>query len=167
MTTFPPTLRQVTLLALIMLVPLGVSIAAVSHSASTPTMVILGVVLLVFLAILFFVASRHSVEVGPERLTVRHSLYTFSIDRRAINAAKVQQLRTNGCLGLAVRTNGIAAFGYLSGWFRTSDGSRAFCAVSHGPLYLVTLDGSPDCRYLALSGNADVAGKIEAWAAAK
>ena len=165
MTSFPPTSRQVTLLALLMLVPLGILIAAVARSAETPTMVILGLVLLVFIAILFFVASRHTVDVGPRRLTVRHSLYTLDIERCTITAAKVQQVRTTNCLGLAVRTNGIAAFGYLSGWFRTNDSSRIFCAVSQGPLYLVTFEGNPDCRQLALSANADIAGKIEAWTA--
>lgn len=167
MSTFPPSLRQVALLALIMLAPLGVAIAAVARSASTPTLVILGGVLLIFIGILYFVTARHTVEVRPGRLIVRHSLYTLAIDRSAVSAVKVQQVRTNGCLGLAVRTNGIAAFGYLSGWFRTGDSSRAFCAVSQGPLYLVTLEGNPDCRYLALSADADVARQVEAWAAAK
>jgi len=165
MTTFPPSLRQVALLALIMLAPLGIAIAAVARSASTPTLVILGIVVMVFVVILYFVTARHTVEVRRERLIVRHSLYTLAIDRSAISAAKVQQVRTNNCLGLAVRTNGIAAFGYLSGWFRTGDSSRTFCAVSQGPLYLVTLEGNPDCRYLALSADAGIAAKIEAWAA--
>lgn len=164
---FPPSSRQVWLLALIMLLPLGIAIAIVSRSAAPPVLAILGAALLVLVVILFFVMSRHTVEVGPERLTVRHSLYTLSIDRSAVSAAKIQQVRTISCLGLAVRTNGIAGFGYRSGWFRTNDSSRAFCAVSQGPLYLVTFEGFADCRQLALSANADIAGKIAAWAGAK
>lgn len=164
---FPPSARQVALLALIMLAPLGIAMAAISRTASTPALVILGIALLVLAAILVFVMARHSVEVSPERLTVKHSLYTLAVERRAVGTVKIQQVRTIGCLGLAVRTNGIAAFGYLSGWFRTRDGSRAFCAVSQGPLYLVTFEGQAECRQLALSASPDIAAKIEAWAAAK
>jgi len=165
--SFPPSPRQVWLLALIMLAPLGVAIAAVSRSAAPPVLVILAAALLVLVAILYFVMTRHTVEVDAQRLTVRHSLYTLSIERGAVGTAKIQAVRTVGCLGLAVKTNGIAAFGYRSGWFRTNDGSRAFCAVSQGPLYLVTFEGYADCRQLGLSANADIAGKIEAWANAK
>jgi len=165
--TLPPSMRQVMLLALILITPLALVIAAMSHSGVNTAEFVLGALIAGFLVLLYFVVTRHAVEISPERLTVRHSIYTVAIERSAISAAKVQQVRTAGCLGLAVRTNGIAAFGYLSGWFRTGDSRRAFCAVSQNPLYLVTFEGNPDCRQLALSADADVARQIEAWAAAK
>ena len=67
-------------------------------------------------------------------------------------------------IGLALRTNGVAGFGYLSGWFRRVGNEKIFCAVSQGPLWLLTFEGSAGCRQLALSASAETVRRIEEWA---
>jgi hypothetical protein len=164
---FPPSPRHVVLLSLILFAPLALSFAGVWFAAPKPGQVppVLGVLLLVFAAIIVLVARRHSIEISPQRLTVRHSAYTARIERSEVAALSVQEVATAGQLGLVTRTNGIAAFGYLSGWFRRTGNGSTFCAVSHGPLYLVTFEGSAKCKHLALSASPDVARRIAAWAA--
>jgi hypothetical protein len=164
---FPPSPRHVLLLALILFAPLALSLAALWFAAPRPGQapLVLEIVLLAFAAIIVAVARRHSVEIAPDRLTVRHSLYTARIARSDVASLSVQELAAPHQLGLALRTNGIAAFGYLSGWFRRAGGGRTFCAVSRGPLYLVTFEGGARCKYLALSASPELARRIAAWAA--
>jgi hypothetical protein len=164
-TDYPPSLRQLLLLALILFTPLVFTFWAMSRSAPQPgALATVGVVTVGFMAILYFVAARHAVDVTPERLTIRHSVYTLKIERSQVTGVSVRQADSVARLGLAIRTNGIAAFGYYSGWFRRSGNHKVFCAVSQGPLYLLDFEGSAKCRQLALSASPETIRRIEDWA---
>ncbi|HEY5798993.1 MAG TPA: hypothetical protein VIT92_02175, partial [Burkholderiaceae bacterium] len=148
--------------------PLALTFGAVwTQSASLAVMPLLLLTLLAFIAIIAAVARRHAVEIQAAQLTVRHSLYTFSIKRSEVDAVSVIELADPGQLGLSIRTNGIAAFGYLSGWFRRGSSGRTFCAIAKGPLYLVSFEGRASCKHLALSANPELASAIAAWAPAQ
>lgn len=160
----PPSPRQLWLLALVLFAPLALTIwLTLATSAKTGALVTVGAVLAVFIVIFCCILWRYSVEVTPERLTVRHSLYTFSLARSDVTAVSVQELASPAQLGLVLRTNGIAGFGYLSGWFRRVGNHKAFCAVSQGPLWLLTFDGNASCRQLALSASPEVIRSIQQW----
>jgi hypothetical protein len=110
-------------------------------------------------------AKRHAIEITQDALVIRHSFYTLAIERHAVQAVQARAVSSMDELGLSTRTNGIAAFGYLSGWFRGVRGERIFCACSQWPVYLITFDGRTRCRQLALSTTPEIARNIEVWAA--
>jgi hypothetical protein len=156
--------QQMAWLALLMIAPVALTFAIVflsqpaKASAAAP---ILGATLFIVSGIFFAIVLRHAVEIDRAALTVRHSLYTLTIDRSDVT--DVRPLRSLKELGLSTRTNGVAAFGYLSGWFQRARGERTFCAVSALPAYLITLkEGSP-CRHLAVSAGPELARSIESW----
>ncbi|WP_374580047.1 hypothetical protein [Pseudoduganella sp.] len=164
-TASPPSSRQVSLLALILFAPLSLTAWALLATSPKPAgLATVAVIAVGFVAILYFIVARHAVELTPSRLKVKHSLYTFSLERSEVSALRVSELASADQIGLALRTNGVAGFGYLSGWFRRVGNEKIFCAVSQGPLWLLTFEGSAGCRQLALSASAETVRRIEEWA---
>lgn len=171
----PVSSRQMLYLALVIALPLVFSLAVLAWAPPKPgqspsaSIVAAGIVAAVALGLLgLFVAmmKRHAIEITRETLVVRHSLYTLSIERASVTAVSVQEVASVNQLGLSTKSNGIAAFGYFSGWFRAARGEPVFCAISARPLYLITFEGSTPCRQLAISTSLDVANRIAEWGAA-
>lgn len=173
MNNLPTSRRQLLSLALVLLVPVLLSLALVCWAPPKPgqtpadTLIaagIAGLVLMLMAAILAACALRHGIGITPEVLTVKHSMYTLKLARAAVTSATVRELPSMDAAGLAIRKNGTALFGYYSGWFWGTRGALVFCAVSTHPIYLVTFEGSAACRQLVLSASPEVARRIAAWA---
>lgn len=127
--------------------------------------IVLAVVLLL-IGIFLATARRHVIEVTPDKLVVKHSLYTLVVQRSEVSGVRIRQITSMDQLGLSTRKNGIAAFGYFSGWFWGAHGKLMFCALSKLPVQLISFDTKGACKYLALSADAEMAHMIEQWAAA-
>ncbi len=165
-------LGQLVGIALLMGVPVGIaayllmqkSRARVADTGWDPGMMIVAMTVLLIVSVCGAMILRRSIELYPDALTVRHSYYTLKIARKDVSAVEVTELQAVGELGLTLKTNGVAAFGYLSGWFRTRTGAKIFCAVSARPLYLVTFTSTRlDCAMLALSCSSAMAEKLRRW----
>ncbi|KAB8044627.1 hypothetical protein [Janthinobacterium aquaticum] len=65
-------------------------------------------------------------------------------------------------IGLSIK-NGVAAFGYYSGWFWGRHGELIFCALSKSPVYLVKFDGASKCRQLEISASPEMIRDIKQW----
>ncbi|MRV74969.1 hypothetical protein GJ700_24960 [Duganella sp. FT92W] len=170
----PVSLRQVLYLALTMFVPLLFTVALVSFAPTKPdataasklvAMAIVGTVVLGLIGVLVSTIRRHVVEMTQDSLVVKHSVYTLVVERREIAGIRIRQITSMDQLGLSTRKNGIAAFGYFSGWFWGLHGDIMFCAMSKWPVQLISFEGDVKCRHLALSADSELARKIEAWAA--
>ena len=169
----PVSLKQLLYLALLIFFPLAISAAVVVWAPSKPghggsdtllALAIVGAIAAVLIAVLLVAARRHAVEISGEGLVVRHSVYTLALERSEVESAKARAITSLDQLGLSTRKNGIAAFGYFSGWFRGAHGDLTFCALSQWPVYLITFEGSTRTRQLAISANAQLIHEIEAWA---
>lgn len=154
--------RQIASLVLLTVGPLFLAMAAIlwNRASLVGVAIILAVGLLV-LGMIASVVMRHSVEVSGNALVVKHSMYTLRVERSALRA--VQHITSPEQLGLSTKKNGIAAFGYYSGWFSGTRNETIFCAVSTLPADVLSLEGHPKCQRLAISSNPLVA----AWAAEK
>jgi len=82
------------------------------------------------------------VEVTPDALTIRGSIYGRSVPRSALNLeqARVVDLDQEPALKPALRTNGVGLPSYRVGWFRLRDRERALCFLTRTDrvLYLPT-----------------------------
>jgi len=85
------------------------------------------------------------VEVGPENLRLRGSVYARVIPRAAllVEGLRVVDLRGNSPFALTRRTNGIGLPQYSVGWFRTRSGEKALAFVTQRDhvVYLPTREG--------------------------
>lgn len=169
----PVSSKQVTYLAILTLLPLALSFIAIlwipqkpGQSGSDDLLVlgIIGVIAAALLGMLVVTAKRHVIEFSRDTLVVKHSLYTFSLDSSDVESAKAREVISLDQIGLSTRKNGIAAFGYFSGWFWGAHGSLTFCASSRWPVYFVTFEGNMKCRQLAISTTPEMARSIELWA---
>ncbi|XLZ69335.1 hypothetical protein ABT364_22805 [Massilia sp. SR12] len=164
-TTFPPSARQAWLMALILFAPLGIVLwLMLTASHGNAGVVVVGVTLAGLMVLMYFILTRYSVLITPEHLVVRHSVYTLKLARSEVKAVSACQVASLDDLGLILRTNGVAGFGYLSGWFRRVGNRKTFCAVSQGPLWLLNIEGSAKCQQLALSASPETIRRIEDWA---
>ncbi|WUR15451.1 hypothetical protein E7V67_010215 [[Empedobacter] haloabium] len=169
----PVSRRQLGWLAVMLLTPILLVSVAVTQVPPKPGHTamdallgwsVLGAVTLVLLTMLVMMARRHAIDIDDNVLVVRHSLYTLRLRRADVGALHLRRVTSRNELGLGLRTNGIAACGYYSGWFSGQRGERVFCAVSTWPAYLVTVEGNARCRRLALSMSAEVAQRVARWA---
>jgi len=168
----PVSARQILYLALTMFAPMLFTIGVVAlvpaksgQSASSEVMALttVGVILVGLVSVLLATVSRRVVEIRPDLLVVKYSLYTLAVNRSDIKSVQVWKITSLNQLGLSTRKNGIAAFGYFSGWFCGLNGDLTFCALSKWPVYLVTFDGDVKCKQLAISASDDLARQIESW----
>jgi hypothetical protein len=128
---------------------------------------VLGIISIGLFALLAIVARRHAVEITADAIVIKHSLYTLVLARDAVRSVQTHKVSSVDQLGLSTRKNGIAAFGYLSGWFWGAHGDLTFCAVSQWPVYLIRFEGGSKCRQIALSASPEAIRSIENWVAAK
>lgn len=170
----PISMRQVVKLALLLCAPLILSMAVVllawpkqgqAHGGLAVPVGLIVVTVIGLLGIVVAMMGRRVVGISPSTLHVKHSLYTLAIDKSSVTTISVCEVQSLADLGLAKKTNGIAAFGYRSGWFRRKQGDSIFCAVSTGPMYLIALGGHGKYRHLALSANVELIRRIEMWGA--
>ncbi|WP_338761698.1 hypothetical protein [Massilia sp. METH4] len=168
----PVSRKQILYLALAVFVPLLFAVAVIWWRPSTAgdaesdqarAAAVLAVMAIGLGAIVAAAAHRRAVELDADVLVIRHSVYTLALDRSRIASAAVKEVATVEELGLRTRANGIAAFGYLSGWFRTRHGQLMFCAISAWPVYHIALDGEAECKEIALSASPELARRIAAW----
>lgn len=169
----PVSSRHVLYLTLTLIVPLAIVTALIFTAPLKPQQTdasrllaagIIGAVLLLCLGILVAVVRRHAVELRPDALVVRHSMYTFTLRRDEMAAAEARVVTAADELRLTSRSNGIALFGFLSGWFWRGRGDPVFCAVSAFPVQLIRFEGGARCRLLALSASPELAARIVVWA---
>lgn len=107
-----------------------------------------------------------SVEVGPETLQIRGSLYGRRIPRTELilERGRLVDLDRNRGFGLARRTNGTGLPGYSVGWFRLDNSEKAlvFVTTRNQVAYIPTRRGyslllsvvDPDALFRALGAAA-------------
>lgn len=168
----PMAFRQIVYLAVTIVLPLAFAAVMVAIAPPKPgqtatdnivALSIVGTVAIGLAAMFMLALMRRSVDMTADMLTVKHSLYTLRVGRADFVSMDVRQISSLDQLGLSTRNNGIAAFGYLSGWFSDIHGGVIFCAVSEKPIYLVTFEGQLKCRQLVLSANPDVVVRLKEW----
>ncbi|NHZ65612.1 hypothetical protein [Massilia genomosp. 1] len=106
---------------------------------------------------------RHSVELTADALVIKHAFYTFRVERACIQGAVITRSGDMSSLAMSTKRNGIAAFGYYSGWFKVAHGERAFMAISGAPVVMLRFTGHPKCALLAVSGSATLEAELAAW----
>ena len=98
--------------------------------------------LVVVLAAVFWPRQLH-VEVTPDAVTIRGSVYGRSVPRSELNLdqARVVDLEREPGLKPRLRTNGVGLPNYRVGWFRLRDRERALCFLTRTDrvVYLPTL----------------------------
>lgn len=154
--------RQVGWLALLAYAPLGLA-AFLAGDGTRRGVAAVALVLVVAAAlglVLLAMLLRRSVRVARGQLLIRHSLYTLRQPLDRLDSLDVTCLPSMQHAGLLARTNGVAAFGYYSGWFLMERGLRAFCAVSAGPVYRLEFRGGQARRVVFLSCSAAMADTI-------
>lgn len=165
--------HQLAGIALLMGVPVGIAAYMLMQNSRTrvadigwdPGMIIVAMTVLLIVTVCGAMIVRRSIELSDKELLIRHSYYRFTIARKDVIAVEVSRLDSVSDLGIVLKTNGVAAFGYLSGWFRIRTGAPLFCAVSARPVYLVTFTGTRlACHTLAVSCTADMAEQLRQWA---
>ena len=171
----PISSKQLFYLALLILLPLALAVAAVFWAPPKPghgksdgvlALAIIGVIAIGISGMLITAAKRHVLELSQNLLVVKHSLYTLTLQRHDVASASIRAVSSLDQLGMSTRKNGIAAFGYFSGWFWNTQGHLTFCAFSTLPVYLITFEGSARCRQLALGASPEMIRSIEAWSQA-
>lgn len=174
MKNIPTAPRQLVYMALTLFAPLLLTVALLCWAPAKPGQThadmlvaagVVGAVILLCAAILAVSAMRHAIDITPDALVVKHSMYTLTVNRADVTSVTVRELQSINEAGLSTRKNGTALFGYYSGWFGDTRGALTFCAVSAHPIYMVTLDGNAPCRQLVLSANPEIARAIGAWVA--
>ncbi len=158
---------QVVGIILLMAIPVGIAAFMMmqnSRGGANPGTLIVAMTVLLIVTVCGAIIARRSIELSADELSIRHSYYSLKIARRDVSAVEVTKLASMSELGLTLKTNGVAAFGYLSGWFRLRTGARIFCAVSAKPIYRVTLTAARlDCTTVALSCSEEMAESIRRW----
>jgi hypothetical protein len=89
-------------------------------------------VLISLLAVLWIWPRPLSVEVGPDNLEIRGSLYGRRIQRSELllERARVVDLESSHGFGLARRSNGTGLPGYSVGWFQLDNSEKALVFVT-------------------------------------
>lgn len=174
MKNLPISSRQLLSMSMVMLAPLVLSVAVMYWAPAKPghtpsdtwtAALVVGATALLLAGLVAASAFRHAIEITPDFVTVRHSVYTLKLARGDVTSVTVRELGSISEAGLTGRKFGTAIFGYYSGWFWGARGALTFCAVSATPVYLVTLEGKATCRQLVLSAGPDVARELAGWAA--
>lgn len=107
--------------------------------------------------------ARRTVELGADAIVVRHSFYTLRLQRGELHAPAVSRVDDVRSLGITIKTNGIAAFGFYSGWFNSAHGGKLFLAISGAPVVVLRFTGHPRCAGLAMTGGAALEADLAAW----
>lgn len=164
----PVSSRQVVLIGLLVAAPVLISAALIfrDHARAgpwPPGAEILALSALLPVIVCGFMLARRSVVVVGNVLTVRSAFYTLSIARDQMASPALAQVASRSALGITLKRNGIAGFGFLSGWFYAMRGEKMFCAVSTYPACHLIFRGHPKCSSAAISHTEAVANVIQAW----
>lgn len=109
--------------------------------------------------------KRRSIDISADRISIKHSYYTFNLDRSAVTSVSVREIQSINELGLSIKTNGIALFGYYSGWFLGVHNQKLFCAISAMPAFDIAIEGETlKCKRIGISCSPEVADRIRSWA---
>lgn len=168
----PTSNKQVVLIGMLFAVPLlfATGFYFLTPHAKAPTAIETGFVsgMLIASAMLGLLVCtsmllRHSVALTADALVVRHAFYTFRLERARIQGPGITRSADVTSLAISTKRNGIAAFGYYSGWFNVAHGERAFLAISGAPIVVLRFTGHPKCSVLAVSGGAILEAELAAW----
>lgn len=112
-----------------------------SSSGATWLFILLPAALLLVAAVVFG-PRRLRVEVSPEAVQIRGSIYGRTVARHDLDLerARAVDLNSEPALSPQLRTNGIGLPNYRVGWFRLRNGERALCFLTGNGsvLYLPT-----------------------------
>jgi hypothetical protein len=137
----------------------------VKWSGSGWMLLLFAVPMLILLVVAVLTWPRSlQVELGPEQLEIRGSLYGRRVPRSQleVDGARVVDLTQASPLRLGWRTNGINLPGYSVGWFSLKNGERALAFVTDrkNVVYLPTRE-----RYALLLSVANPEGFLAALSA--
>lgn len=119
------------------------------------------------IAVLASIGLRRSIKLTDDCLVVRHSFYRIEIRKSHISKVTCEKCDDVTTLYLSSKKNGIAGFGFYSGWFHDRQGELVFCAISSLPTYRFVFAGDVQCRSVVLSCSSDMANKIFQWGSMK
>jgi hypothetical protein len=169
----PISLKQVLFVGLLFVMP--ILLAAIgtfgfpeSHQSSKEELWFSTTVLIAAAIISIVVCrsmiTRRSVELTEEYILVKHTFYTFQVHWRDIHSVTVSRTSDVPDLKISTKKNGIAAFGFYSGWFNADYGELVFLAISVPPILVIRFAGHPKCSAVALSCSSAMEAGIRAWA---
>ena len=109
----------------------------ITAPTSTPQGVLGGVCILLLVMVAFFAfmafgMGREKFQISAEGLKISASFYGRSIPAHDLDVARAQvvDLNVDPDYRLTRKTNGTGMPGYQTGWFRTSNGSKALAFVT-------------------------------------
>lgn len=165
--------RQLAMLLLLIISPLAIMLLVVTMELDpdpedSGVAALIASVLCIGAAavVAWAMTSRRAVQLADDALRIQHSFYTLEVSRGDAHQLKVEQVQSLDDLAITIKKNGVAAFGYLSGWFYGPSGALMFCAVSEFPVFRLKLHGNTRCRLIAISCSHEMAAAIRAWAGA-
>ncbi len=95
------------------------------------TVAVIGAVAGLVLAVLVLPIYLLRITVSSDEITVSAPpMYSFSAKRGEVEEVFVADLSSRGDLRPTLRTWGTGLPGYSLGWFKLSNGAKAFCAIS-------------------------------------
>ena len=95
------------------------------------TVIVVGIVVALILAVLLLPIYLLRIRVSGEEVAVSAPpMYSFSAKRGEVEEVFVADLSSRSDLKPSVRTWGTGLPGYCLGWFKLSNGAKAFCAIS-------------------------------------
>ena len=95
------------------------------------TVIVVSIVVALILAILVLPIYLLRIRVSSEEVAVSAPpMYSFSAKRGEVEEVFVADLSSRSDLRPSVRTWGTGLPGYSLGWFKLSNGAKAFCAIS-------------------------------------
>lgn len=165
----PTAISQVVLLMVLILCPLLIAALIMLNAGpvrASDRVIANGLLLLSAITPLLFgflMLGRRTVAITTDALTIRHTFYRISIQRTELQQFSVRLLEPPVAEHLAIKTNGIAAFGFYSGWFSDHYGKKVFCAVSGQPVYLLELAGHPRLDTIIMSATPAVFQALQGW----
>lgn len=144
----PPAVKvYVLLLALGLILPLAMSLAALflakSSMSSAGMAVVIALVLLPIVVIVAFIALRRNIEIEGHQLRVTGAFYSVALVLSEIRGEpRLIDAKSDSATQLVVRTNGIGLPGLQIGWFRLRNGEKCFAYITdEHPVYIQTKKG--------------------------
>jgi hypothetical protein len=159
---------QISFLAAVFLVPLFFSLILINVGENTSRNHIATIMISIIgglaIGLIWSIVGRRSILLHDSKLIIDHSFYTVELSRNQVRSIEVEKMRSTSELRISTKKNGIAGFGFLSGWFYGDFGDLVFCAVSKRPFYVATLNGAGlKFQKIALSCTDEMAKSIADW----
>lgn len=127
-----------------------------------------GVGLLVLSGVLSFAVcgsmlTRRSFSISDNSLQIKHTFYSVDLNRRELKNIQISEITESISSYISTKRNGVAAFGFYSGWFNGQYGKGIFCAVSRKPIYLLEFEGHNKLSAVLLSCNVEGFQALTEW----